>query len=251
MSNPEKTDALMHLAGTVAHELNNIFTAVTGNLSFLEGAFGKDDSNSRLVDDVIRTAHRGIELSRKLQAFAGSQPLRRVKIDVNDAVIHVVAALKSSILRAVDVQLDLSRVPCPVSADEEKLHFVLGELASNAATAMDQRGRLTFATLLVTLGEGEVARLPAGAYVRLTVRDQGRGMKPEVAARALDPFFTTKSGGIDSGWGLSRCAGFARQCGGEIALASELGRGTVVEIHLPRHAEAAQPARQDVKAGSN
>ena len=148
MSNPEKTDALMHLAGTVAHELNNIFTAVTGNLSFLEGTFGKDDSNSRLVDDVIRTAHRGIELSRKLQAFAGGQPLRRVRIDVSQAVIHVVANLKSTILRSVDVQLDLARTTCTVSADEEKLHFVLTELASNAATAMEQRGRLTFATAI-------------------------------------------------------------------------------------------------------
>ena len=235
MSNPEKTDALMHLAGTVAHELNNIFTAVTGNLSFLEGTFGKDDSNSRLVDDVIRTAHRGIELSRKLQAFAGGQPLRRVRIDVSQAVIHVVANLKSTILRSVDVQLDLARTTCTVSADEEKLHFVLTELASNAATAMEQRGRLTFATAIAAVKEHEIAGLPAGTYVRLSVRDCGHGMKPEVVARALDPFFTTKSGGVDRGWGLSKSAGFVRQCGGQIVLASELGSGTLVTVYLPKY----------------
>jgi signal transduction histidine kinase len=218
MPDSEKTDPLVQLAGTMAHELNNIFTAVAGNLSFLESAFDKDDSNSRLVDDVIRTANRGIELSRKLQAFAGRQPLKRVKVDMNQAVIHVVTALKKSILRGVDVQLELARGECLVSADAEQLQAVLTELADNAATAMNQRGRLALATSLVLVMERDVPGLMPGHYVRLTVRDTGCGMEPDVAARALEPFFTTKPGG--KGWGLSQCAGFARQCGGQISLAS-------------------------------
>jgi signal transduction histidine kinase len=239
MSDSEKTDALVQLAGSVAHELNNIFTAVAGNLSFLEDAFGKNDSNAKLVDDVIRTAHRGIELSRKLQAFAGRQPLKRTRINLNRAAVHVIADLKTTLLRAVEVELDLTRADCMVVADEEKLHFVLRELAGNAVAAMEQRGRLCLATKAVAVGEGEIAGLAPGVYVRLTVRDSGRGMKPEVARRALDPFFTTKPGGAERGWGLSKCAGFVRQCGGRILLSSEPGRGTTVHIYLPRLIEAA------------
>jgi len=239
MRDSEKNEALVQLAGTMAHELNNIFTAVAGNLSFLESAFDKGDSNSRLVDDVIRTANRGIELSRKLQAFAGRQPLKRVKVDVNQAVILVVAELKKTILRGVDVQLDLTRGECPVSADAEKFRAVVGELADNAAAAMDQRGRLALATACISLKERDVPGLPPGTYVCLTMRDSGRGMNPDVAARALEPFFTTKGGGAGKGWGLSQCAGFVRQCGGRILLSSEPGQGTTINIYLPRHPDSA------------
>lgn len=235
MSDPEKTDALVHLAGSVAHELNNIFTAVAGNLSFLEDAFDREDSNSHLIDDVIRTARRGMELSAKLQAFAGRQPLRRVRIDLNQAIVQVVTGLKTSVLRAIDVQLDLARTACIVSVDQEKLHSLIVELATNAATAMEQHGRLSFKTAAVMLKEGDVARLAAGPYQQLTVRDWGRGMQPEIAARALDPFFTTRSGG--GGWGLSKCAGFVRQCGGRIGLSSTPGQGTAVKIYLPKYSE--------------
>lgn len=231
MSDTEKVDALVHLAGSVAHELNNIFTAVTGNLSLLEGSLEAKSDHARVVNDVIRTANRGIELSQKLQAFAGRQKLHRTRFDLNQTAASVSTALKRSVLRSIDVELELSPTPCFVASDEEKLFHVLEELAKNAATAMDHRGWIVIGTSRITLKAQQVGALPMGSYVKLTMRDSGRGMSPEVVRRALDPLFSTRSGHY--GWGLAQCAGFVRQCGGDIILSSVAGRGTAAELYLP------------------
>jgi signal transduction histidine kinase len=226
---------LAHLAGTVAHELNNIFTAVAGNLAMLEETVDDKGPNAELINDVVRTARRGMALSEKLQAFAGRQALQRAPVDLNETVIHAVAHLKVSFLHQVDVQLQLMRGRCMVVADQAKLARSFEDVARNAATAMDHRGTLTIASESVLLKAHELDMLPAGLYAKLTVRDHGRGMTPAVAARAIDPFFTTKAGkSADIGWGLSRVAGFLRQSGGTLVLSSAIGLGTVVEIYLPR-----------------
>jgi len=232
MSELEEIDPLVHLAGTVAHELNNIFTAVTGNLSLLESGAVQEGSNAGVISDVLRTANRGIELSQKLQAFAGRQKLNRTLFDLNRTVATVITDLKRSVLRHVDIDLALSPTACFVAADEEKFHHVLEELASNAAAAMNHRGWIIVRTEYATLSNREVSKLPEGQYVKLTVRDSGSGMSPEVMRRALDPLFTTRPG--HQGWGLARCAGFLRQCGGDIALTSTKGQGTAAAIYLPK-----------------
>ncbi|HEY2008335.1 MAG TPA: ATP-binding protein [Rhizomicrobium sp.] len=232
MSNIEKEEALVQLAGTVAHELNNIFTAVAGNLSLLEASLNEDRQKASLVSDVIRTANRGIELSQKLQAFAGRQKLNRTRFDLNQSMARMVAELKRSLLRNIDVELALLQASCVVAADEEKFQHVVEELFKNAAAAMNHRGWLIVATNQLVLQDNQVGRLPGGDYVRLSVRDSGGGMNPEVVRRALDPLFSTRSG--HQGWGLAKCAGFVRQCGGEIVLSSIEGQGTAAEIYLPR-----------------
>jgi signal transduction histidine kinase len=232
MSEAEKEDALVQLAGSVAHELNNIFTAVAGNLSLLEASLDDDRQKASLVSDVIRTANRGIELSQKLQAFAGRQKLNRTRFDMNRSVASVVAGLKRSILRNIDVDLALLPASCIVAADEEKFQHVVEELIKNAATAMNNRGWIIITTNQLVLQDSQVGRLPAGGYVRLSVRDSGGGMSPDVMRRALDPLFSTRTG--HQGWGLANCAGFVRQCGGEITLTSVEGQGTAAEIYFPR-----------------
>jgi len=234
LSNEEKMDALVHLAGSVAHELNNIFTAVTGNLSLLEDSFQCHGHDAGLVSDVLRTANRGIELSQQLQAFAGRQKMQRKRFDLNQAVSSTVAALKRDILRHVDVQLTLESGTCIVAADEEKFHHVIEELAKNAAAAMNHRGGMTVTTSHVAIAQDQVGRLAPGAYIKLSMRDSGHGMSPDVVRRALDPLFSTKGG--HRGWGLARCAGILRQCGGDIVLSSTRGQGTTAEIYLPQSA---------------
>lgn len=232
MSDTEKVDALVQLAGTVAHELNNIFTAVTGNLSLLEANLDEHSQNASLVSDVIRTAYRGVELSQKLQAFAGHQKLNRTRFDLNQSVASVIAQLKRSILRNIDIELALLPSSCVVAADEEKFQLVVEELINNAATAMNHRGSIIIATNQMVLLDKQIGRLSEGPYVRLSVRDSGSGMSPDVVRRALDPVFSTYSG--HHGWGLAKCAGFVRQCDGEIMLSSVKGQGSVAEIYLPR-----------------
>src|SRR5215469_375092 len=231
MSDTEKEEALVQLAGSVAHELNNIFTAVAGNLSVLEASLD-DREKASLVGDVIRTANRGIELSQKLQAFAGRQKLNRTRFDMNQSVASAIAQLKRSTLRNIDVELVLLPASCIVAADEEKFQHVVEELVKNAATAMNHRGWIIITTNQLALQDNQVGRLPAGSYVRLSVRDSGGGMSPDVMRRALDPLFSTRSG--HQGWGLAKCAGFVRQCGGEITLSSIKGQGTAAEVYLPR-----------------
>src|SRR5215471_1713484 len=114
MSDTEKEEALVQLAGSVAHELNNIFTAVAGNLSLLEATLDHDSQKANLVSDVIRTANRGIELSQKLQAFAGRQKLNRTHFDLNRSVADVTAQLKRTLLRNIDAELVLLPASCIV-----------------------------------------------------------------------------------------------------------------------------------------
>ena len=230
MSDTEKVEALVQLAGSVAHELNNIFTAVTGNLSLLEDSLPDESDHARVISDVIRTAHRGIELSEKLQAFAGRQRLRLTRVDLNRAITTVATDLKRSVLRSIDVKLHLGP-GCFASCDRDKMMHVLEELAKNAATAMDFRGQLDIGAAQTRLLPQQVQRLREGDYVKIVLRDSGCGMRPEIMKRAMDPVFSTDSG--RPGWGLARCAGFIRQCGGEILLASNVGHGTSVEIFLP------------------
>lgn len=239
MPDLEEIDPLVHLAGTVAHELNNIFTAVTGNLSLLEPGGVQEGSNAGVISDVLRTANRGIELSQKLQAFAGRQKLNRTLFDLNRTVAAAITDLKRSVLRHVDIDLALLPTACFVAADEEKFQHVLEELASNAAAAMNHRGWIIVRTEYATLSTHEVGKLPEGQYVKLTVRDSGSGMSPDVMRRALDPLFSTRPG--HQGWGLARCAGFLRQCGGDIVLTSTKGQGTAAVIYLPRRADTVQP----------
>jgi signal transduction histidine kinase len=232
MSDSEKVDALVQLAGTVAHELNNIFTAVTGNMSLLEANLDKKDQNASLVSDVIRTANRGIELSQKLQTFAGRQKLNLGPFDLNRSVATVIGDLKHSLLRDIDVELALAPASYVVTADEEKFQHVVEELIKNAVTAMNHRGWIIIGSSEQVLQAGQVGRLPTGNYVKLSVRDSGSGMSPDVVRRALDPLFSTRSG--HQGWGLAKSAGFVRQCKGEIVLSSIKGQGSAVEIYLPR-----------------
>ena len=234
VQNEEKVEALVQLAATVAHELNNIFTAVSGNLSLLEDSFDYRSPSKKVVSDVIQTARRGVELSEKLQAFAGRQKLYRTKFDLNQVVASAFGTLKHTTLQHIDVELGLTPSRCIVVADEDKFVRVLEELARNAAAAMEEQGSLIISTTEIELQERQIRRLPAGNYVRLSVKDTGHGMTREIAKRALDPVFSTKAG--HHGWGLARCAGFIRQTGGEILLFSRPGRGTIADVILPRMA---------------
>ena len=223
-SDNEKMTALVQLAGTVAHELNNIFTAVAGNLSLLDQEFS--DEQSVTYRDILRAAQRGIDLTSKLQAFAGRQRLDRRSIELNGVVSRTLAKLRNT-LDDIAVDITLAGAEFIVYADEQKLSDTVIELIKNARAAMAETGgRLTVKT-------ERIARGNSHPYVLLSIADNGCGMTPDVMARATEPLFTTGPHGIKTGWGLSNCAGFVRQSGGTMTISSEPGRGTVVELTLP------------------
>ena len=220
----EKMTALVQLAGTVAHELNNIFTAVAGNLSLLDQEFKGEQSVT--YRDILRAAQRGIDLTSKLQAFAGRQRLDRRRIELNGVISRTLAKLHHT-LAGVTLDIALAQGEFVIYADEHKLSETMVELIKNARAAMPESdGRLTIKTERIQRGNGH-------SHVLLSIADNGSGMSPDVMARATEPLFTTGPHGIKAGWGLSNCAGFVRQSGGTLTLSSELGSGTTVEVFLP------------------
>jgi signal transduction histidine kinase len=225
----EKMAALVQLAGTVAHELNNIFTAVTGNLSLLDHAAGGTVSHAVTVNDIVRAAQRGIDLTSKLQAFAGRQRLNRQSLNLNTLVSRTIRDLRPS-LHAIDLKVALADAEFIVYADDQKLSDTIVELVRNAHAAMPATGGRILVETRQLQREG---RHP---QVVLRIRDNGKGMSPEVVARATEPLFTTCPHGVKAGWGLSNCVGVIRQLGGRLSLSSEEGRGTIVEISLPLEA---------------
>jgi signal transduction histidine kinase len=185
------------------------------------------------IHQLVATQHPvGARHHRLQQLELAAREPDRTAFDVVQRLSRCVQQLKRSTLRNIDVELVLLPASCIVAADEEKFQHVVEELVKNAATAMNHRGWIIITTNQLVLQENQMGRLPAGSYARLSVRDSGGGMSPDVMRRALDPLFSTRTG--HQGWGLAKCAGFVRQCGGEITLSSIKGQGTAAEVYLPR-----------------
>jgi signal transduction histidine kinase len=216
----EKTAALVRLAGKISHELNNICTALIGNLALLEHS-AEDEESASTIGEVRKSAERVIGLSAKLQAFAGRQLLYPEPVDINDAVIHAMEPLLPSLLKDTDLVMDLAKEDCIAAVDEEKFRAAISELVNNACASMGANGKLTVKTRV------------QDAQVEIRITDTGSGMPQQVLSRAMDPLFTTKPSYTKAGWGLSEVAGFVRQLGGEITLQSKLGQGTSVTLRLP------------------
>jgi len=238
VSESEKMTALIQFAGAVAHELNNIFTAVAGNLALLDEHLKHGSPPAEMVGDVVRTAQRGIELSAKLQAFAGRQPLKRQLTDVAGLLHDTVGRLRRTVPLSIEMAFVPPSRPCVSFVDQGKFRETVEELIANAVDAMGGSGMLEIDALHLTLDANAMGGLRGGRYILVRITDSGPGMTPEVAGRALDPSFSTKASHFGAGWGLSNCAGFIRQSGGTMNLKTQPGRGTCVEIYLPAESAA-------------
>lgn len=220
----DRMNALIQLAGTISHELNNIFMAVAGNLSLLDHELTGDQLAT--FQDVLRAAQRGINLTAKLQAFAGRQNLRRGRTRLHAAITRALEAQPQT-WEGISLLTAFAPEDFVVYIDETKLRDTIAELVANARAAMPRTGgRLIVKTARQSHGSGR-------PHVLLSVCDNGCGMAPEVIARATEPLFTTDVSGIKVGWGLSSSAGFIRQSGGTMTIASAPAQGTTVKISLP------------------
>jgi len=198
---------------------------------------GPEADTRRSLDMIRRSADQATALTRQLLAFSRRQPLDLRPIDPNGLVVQVTELLRHSLGERITIETVLGAGIWDVAADAGQLETALLNLAINARDAMSQAGLLTIETANAMLDEFSTnARGPraAGQYVMIAVSDTGTGMGPEVAARACEPFFTTKEPGHGTGLGLSQVAGFAQQSGGHVRISSEPGRGTTVRIYLPK-----------------
>ncbi len=233
----QKMESIGQLAGGMAHDFNNILTAISGYAALATESLPANDPVQRDLADVQKAAERAATLVRQLLAFARKQVIEPRVLDLNTLILNMNTLLHRLI--GENVQLLTRTTPnlWPVRADPGQIEQVLVNLAVNARDAMPDGGKLIIETGNVTFDTPYVAShidVAPGSYVMLTVSDTGRGMTPEVRARAFEPFFTTKGPGEGSGLGLATSYGIVKQHSGTILIYSEPGQGTTLKIYLPR-----------------
>jgi signal transduction histidine kinase len=241
----QKMEAIGQLTGGIAHDFNNLLQVIVGNLEVLSLKLGKDADERRFIAAALRGAARGAALTQRLLAFARRQPLDPKPIDVNRLVVDMSELLHSTLGESIDVEAALGNGLWPVLADANQLESALLNLCVNARDAMPDGGRLTIEMANATLDDAYASEhdVAAGPYVRVSVGDAGMGMTKDVAEHAFEPFFTTKDVGKGSGLGLSQVYGFIKQSGGHVRIDSAPGKGTTVNLYLPRLAAVAPEPR--------
>jgi signal transduction histidine kinase len=237
LAHAQKMEALGLLAGGVAHDFNNRLHVIRNSLEVLRQSPEAD--NRRSLEMIRRSADQAAALTQQLLAFSRRQPVEPRPMDPNELIAQVAELLRHALGERITVETVLGAGVAAVAADAGQLETALLNLAINARDAMAHAGRLTIETANVTLEE---SLRSYRSYVMIAVSDTGSGMPAEVAARACEPFFTTKAPGRGTGLGLSQVAGFARSSGGEVRIASAPGQGTTVRIYLPRTAGHPEPA---------
>jgi len=233
----QRLEVVGHLAGGIAHDFNNLLTVIIGNLDLIQTNPRDTERVTRLSASALQAAERGAELVHRMVAFSRQQTLNPRRIDLNELVARMGEMLRPSLSANVEIEIKPAPEPCMAIADAGQVEDSLLNLALNARDAMPNGGKITIATANVTFDATYVARdleLRPGSYVMISVTDTGAGMTPEVLARAVQPFFTTKEVGKGSGLGLSMVYGFVKQSGGHLDIYSEVGFGTTVKLYLPR-----------------
>ncbi|MCA1499978.1 MULTISPECIES: ATP-binding protein [unclassified Bradyrhizobium] len=235
----QKIEAIGQLTGGVAHDFNNLLMVISGGLDMLERQTDPT-RRRRLMDGMIQAAQRGASLTKQLLAFSRRQKLRPEPVDVAAQIGGMRELLDRSLRGDVHVEFDFPEQLWPVEVDPGELELVILNLAVNARDAMPNGGTIIVrGENLPDLNDGEIA----GDYVRLSVVDTGVGMPPEIMSRVFEPFFTTKDVGKGSGLGLAQVHGFATQSRGTVRIQSKVGRGTSIELYLPRSFETPSDER--------
>ncbi|KQT01697.1 two-component system sensor histidine kinase/response regulator [Rhizobium sp. Leaf391] len=227
----QKLDTIGQLTGGVAHDFNNLLMAILGSLNLLKKRLPGDDKSERLVKNAIQAAERGAALTQRLLAFARRQELKPQAVDFFELFQNIEDLLAKALGPGIDTRKHIPAGLPPLLVDRNQLELALLNLFVNARDAMDGGG-----TIVVSAEETGISRpdtLPAGRYMRISVSDNGDGMDEATAARAAEPFFTTKGLGKGTGLGLSMVHGLAAQSGGVLTLSSVEGEGTNVCLWLP------------------
>lgn len=234
LAHAQRLDALGQLTGGIAHDFNNLLTVMSGSLQLLDIETAALPAAQELVATALRSATRGAELTSKLLSFARKQRLLPQTTELPALLRDVETLLRRTLGESISLEIDAGDGLPPAFVDPGQLETALVNLALNARDAMPAGGRIDIQArcVLVDAESGE-SFLQVGHYVRICVADTGHGMTPEVLARAMEPFFTTKESGRGSGLGLSMVYGFARQSGGHLHVESSPGHGTRILLYLP------------------
>jgi two-component system, cell cycle sensor histidine kinase and response regulator CckA len=251
----EKMEAIGRLSGGIAHNFNNILTAIIGNCELLRPRVVGDPKALRHAEAIQWAAQRASMLTRELLAFACRQQMRPQLVEVNDVIRDLEPLLRGVISKDITFEFDLAAELGAVLTDPAQMEQVVMNLVLNARDAMPSGGRISVRTRVERLAqakEGQPDSIPAGSWVTLAIQDDGQGIDPAVIPRIFEPFFTTKEGDKSTGLGLSTVYGIVQQNKGHIHVDSAAGAGTTFTIYLqrqdlkdatPAKAAAAEPLR--------
>jgi two-component system, cell cycle sensor histidine kinase and response regulator CckA len=249
-----KMQAVGQLAGGVAHDFNNVLTAILGTCDLMLMRHMPGDSDYDDIQQIRANSNRAASLTRQLLAFSRQQTLRPEVLQLPDVVSEVSQMLKRLIGEKIQFTVRHDRDLGAVRADPTQLEQVIVNLVVNARDAIQARGgkgesssgQLGISTRRVTPAEVRAMRsevMPQGDYTALVVEDTGGGIPPDILGKIWEPFFTTKDMGKGTGLGLSTVYGIVKQSGGFIFADSELGKGTRFTVYLPVHQDVPGASR--------
>lgn len=236
----QRMETVGEIAAIVAHDFNNVLSAIRANLEYLRVVLPKDSrlDSPKVVEvlgDSDQAIMRAVELARQLNGLARHNRRSFHAVSLDEVVQEVAGLMRHTLARGILVHVKHAASPT-VAGDAGQLHQVLTNLCVNARDAMPAGGNLTLTLDTVTLkgDEDEPPFLPGGDYARIQVTDDGIGMPEEVRSRAFEPLFTTKERGKGTGLGLATVYGIVRKHGGAVSIESKVDRGTTVSVLLPR-----------------
>ena len=236
----QKMEAVGRLAGGVAHDFNNMLTAILSYGDLLLADMPEGSTQREDMTEIMKAAQKATTLTRKLLAFSRQQVLRPARVDLNSTISGLEKMIERLLGDGIELSLNLGQELWTVSADPTEFERVIMNLVLNSRDAMAEGGRLIVETSNVTIDDEYVAEhadTKPGPYVMVAVTDSGAGMSREVRDKLFEPFFTTKEKGRGTGLGLPSVYGIVKQSGGFVWVYSELGKGTTFKIYLPRAEE--------------
>ncbi|MGE0474819.1 MAG: response regulator [Nitrospirales bacterium] len=232
-----RMEAIGTLAGGIAHDFNNILTAILGYTELALATVPKNSRTQRNLQEVLTAGHRAKHLVQQILTFSRQAGPGKRSIPLHTILREALKLLRATIPSTITIQHSI-KTEANIVADPTQIHQIFINLCTNAEYAMREKGGVLHLTLEDATVTDQMAHmlsgLAAGEYVRLTVRDTGIGMTPEVLERMFDPFFTTKPIGEGSGMGLAVVHGLVTSHGGAIWVESGIGKGTKIEVYLPR-----------------
>jgi PAS domain S-box-containing protein len=245
----QKLEAMGQLTGGVAHDFNNLLTIIKSSTDLLRRPGLPEERRKRYVDAISDTVDRASRLTGQLLAFARRQSLKPETFDAAHRLHAITDMLRTIVGSRIQIVTEIASETCLVEADASQFETALVNMAVNARDAMDGEGTLT--VRIEELSKMPSIRGHAGApgrFVAVSITDTGVGIPANKLAQIFEPFFTTKEVGKGTGLGLSQVYGFAKQSGGDVAVESEVGRGTTFTLYLPRTETAA--AAGDIAASN-
>ena len=233
MIKAQKLESIGILAGGLAHDFNNILTAILGNVSLSKNTSNPGDVLYRRLSDAEKAALRAKDLTKQLLTFSrGGAPVKRVI-----SIIEIIKESADLVLRGSDVRCNYFMADDirPVEADGGQISQVIHNIILNADQAMPHGGTINIRCENVTVGSGDPIPLKSGKYIRISIEDSGIGIQEEYIPKIFDPYFTTKQKG--SGLGLATAYSIVKRHDGLITVESKLGVGTTFNIYLPATAK--------------